>query len=146
MNAVEIESLGTGFDREDGEAPKAAASTDMFTQLGLITRQLHDTLTELGVMPHLQHAAAGLPDARSRLGYIATKTGEAAEKVLNLVDRAQADRAAIAGATRRAARCRHRRRSRRERRCRRACRRTGCRSRSCRCRDQCGGQSYRRRI
>ena len=29
----------------------AAASPEVFRQLGLITRQLHDTLTQLGVMP-----------------------------------------------------------------------------------------------
>ena len=36
---------------------------------------LHDTLQQLGVMPKLQIAADGLPDARSRLNYIASKTG-----------------------------------------------------------------------
>ena len=60
----------------------------------LITRQLHDTLQQLGVMPKLQMAADGLPDARSRLTYIANKTGEAADKVLNSVDQAKADHAA----------------------------------------------------
>ena len=45
----------------------AAASPEVFQQLGLITRQLHDTLNQLGVMPRLQEAAEGLPDARSRL-------------------------------------------------------------------------------
>ena len=52
----------------------------MFQQLGRITRQLHDTLKQLGVMPKLQIAADGLPDARSRLSYIAQKTGAAAEQ------------------------------------------------------------------
>ena len=44
----------------------AGASPEVFHQLGMITRQLHDTLTQLGVMPKLQIAADGLPDARSR--------------------------------------------------------------------------------
>jgi len=57
------------------------------------------TLTELGVMPRLQRAADGLPDARSRLSYIATKTGEAADKVLNSVDQAKLEHASIAAAT-----------------------------------------------
>jgi chemotaxis protein CheZ len=82
-------------------APEApAASPEVFRQLGAITRQLHDTLTELGVMPRLQRAADGLPDARSRLGYIATKTGEAADKVLNSVDQAKLEHVGIAAATR----------------------------------------------
>ena len=85
-------------------APEApAASPEVFRQLGAITRQLHDTLTELGVMPKLQRAADGLPDARSRLSYIATKTGEAADKVLNSVEHAKVEHARIAEATRRMA-------------------------------------------
>ena len=35
----------------------AGASPEVFQQLGLITRQLHDTLSQLGVMPRLQEAA-----------------------------------------------------------------------------------------
>lgn len=78
----------------------AGASPAVFHQLGTLTRQLHDTLTQLGVMPRLQNAAEGLPDARSRLHYIATKTGEAADRVLTSVDRAKAEQAGIAAATR----------------------------------------------
>ena len=37
----------------------------------------------------MQRAGDGLPDARSRLSYIAKKTGEAADKVLNSVDQAK---------------------------------------------------------
>jgi chemotaxis protein CheZ len=44
-----------------------------------------------------------LPDARSRLNYIATKTADAAEKVLNLVDTAKADQEHIAQETRKLA-------------------------------------------
>ncbi|MBS0448184.1 MAG: protein phosphatase CheZ [Proteobacteria bacterium] len=76
------------------------ASPEVFQQLGLITRQLHDTLEHLGVMPKLQTAANGLPDARSRLSYIAKKTGDAADKVLNLVDQAKVEHTAIAEQTR----------------------------------------------
>ena len=75
-------------------------SSEVFQQLGSITRQLHDTMKQLGVMPKLQLATDGLPDARSRLTYIATKTAEAANKVLNSVDQAKADHAAISEATR----------------------------------------------
>ena len=65
--------------------------TVVFQQLGAITRQLHDALNQLGVMPKLQIAAQGLPDARSRLHYIADKSAAAAEKVLNAVDHAKAE-------------------------------------------------------
>ena len=77
-----------------------APSSEVFQQIGLITRQLHDTLRQLGVMPRLQQAADGLPDARSRLHYIAQKSGAAAEKVLNSVELAKAERRRIAAATR----------------------------------------------
>ena len=76
------------------------SSADVFQQLGLITRQLHDTLTQLGVMPDLQHAANGLPDARSRLNYIADKSADAANKVLNAVDVAKSEHRRITQETR----------------------------------------------
>ncbi|WP_140637354.1 protein phosphatase CheZ [Methylibium rhizosphaerae] len=81
----------------------AQASPEIFQQLGTITRQLHDTLEQLGVMPKLQVAADNLPDARSRLNYIAIKTADAANKVLNLVDSAKAEHEHIASETRRMA-------------------------------------------
>jgi len=75
-------------------------SPEVFQQLGNITRVLHDTMQQLGVMPKLQLATDGLPDARSRLSYIANKTAAAAEKVLNSVDQAKAEHAQISEATR----------------------------------------------
>ena len=84
-------------------APPASAPppAEIYQQLGAITRQLHDTLEQLGVMPRLQVAAEGLPDARSRLNYIAGKTAAAADKVLDSVDQAKAEHACIAEQTRR---------------------------------------------
>ncbi|MEF7613606.1 protein phosphatase CheZ [Aquincola sp. MAHUQ-54] len=78
----------------------AQASPEIFQQLGTITRQLHDTLQQLGVMPKLQEAADGLPDARSRLSYIARKTADAADRVLNSVDSAKAEHHLISEHTR----------------------------------------------
>ena len=75
-------------------------SPEVFQQLGSITRLLHDTMQQLGVMPKLQNAADGLPDARSRLNYIATKTADAANKVLNSVDQAKVEHAHIIESTR----------------------------------------------
>ena len=70
-------------------------SPEVFQQIGTITRVLHDTMQQLGVMPKLQVATDGLPDARSRLTYIANKTADAANKVLNSVDQAKAEHAKI---------------------------------------------------
>ena len=80
-----------------------AASPEIFQQLGTLTRQLHDTLNMLGVLPGLKNTVDDLPDARSRLSYIATKTADAAEKVLNLVDKAKDDQQHIAAEPRRLA-------------------------------------------
>jgi len=83
--------------------PAPSTSPEVFQQLGAITRQLHDTLAQLGVTPKLQQAAEGLPDARSRLNYIAEKTAAAANKVLNSVDQAKMEHTRIAAETRRIA-------------------------------------------
>ena len=104
MSAI-LEHNNMKMDDLETLAPQmaAGASPEVFQQLGLITRQLHDTLTQLGVMPRLQQAADGLPDARSRLSYIAKKTGDAANKVLNSVDMAKAEHHSITEETRRIA-------------------------------------------
>ena len=81
-------------------ADELLVSPAVFQQIGSITRLLHDTMHQLGVMPKLQLATDGLPDARSRLTYIAQKTADAANKVLNSVDAAKADHAALNAATR----------------------------------------------
>ena len=74
----------------------STSSPDMFRQLGSITRQLHDALKELGYTDKLKGTVDQLPDAQSRLSYIARLTGEAAEKVLNHVDEGKAEQARIA--------------------------------------------------
>ena len=69
---------------------------EMFQQLGVITRQLHDALKELGFADKLKGTVDQLPDAQSRLSYIARLTGEAAEKVLNHVEGAKTEQEVIA--------------------------------------------------
>lgn len=73
----------------------SASNPDMFRQLGSITRQLHDALKELGYTDKLKGTVDQLPDAQSRLSYIARLTGEAAEKVLNEVEVAKTEQALI---------------------------------------------------
>ncbi len=92
MKAEDFAKLGQGSE-------PLSVSPEVFQQLGSITRVLHDTMQQLGVMPKLQTATDGLPDARSRLTYIATKTADAANKVLNSVDQAKAEHAHISAAT-----------------------------------------------
>ena len=79
----------------DQATPHSGASSTGFGQgdvhhkIGLLTRQLHNSLRELGYADRLRGSAEELPDAQNRLSYIARLTGEAAEKVLSLVDDAK---------------------------------------------------------
>lgn len=80
----------------------AQTSTDEVHQrIGALTRQLHDSLAGLGLADKVKNWAGELPDAKSRLSYIARLTGEAAEKVLNNVDQAKLHHDHIASETRR---------------------------------------------
>ena len=79
---------------EDGKV------SEVYHRLGAITRQLHDALNELGYADKLKGTAEELPDAQSRLQYIARLTGEAAEKVLNHVDEAKAEQGKVSDTSR----------------------------------------------
>lgn len=93
-----FDSIVSANHEEDGGTPAAAAkpaatgegdSNAVFNKIGHMTRELHDTLRELGVDKKLQQATSAIPDARDRLNYIATMTQQAAERVLNATDAAQ---------------------------------------------------------
>lgn len=89
----------------DDKLPEAAAGVNaetsaVFVRLGKMTRELHEALNQLGVMPQLQHAAEGLPDARGRLHYVAEKTAMAADRVLDAVDEAKVLHARISDSAR----------------------------------------------
>lgn len=92
---MKMEDLSSVVDK-----PANPAAPEVVQQIGTITRMLHDTLKQLGVMPKLQIAADGLPDARSRLNYIVAKTAQAAEKVLDSVESAKCEHKLIAAETR----------------------------------------------
>ena len=91
MSAPELRDL-----LKDGVTP-----VQIHQQLGALTRQLHDSLNGLGLADKVKDWAGELPDAKSRLSYIARLTGQAAEKVLNQVDQAKAQHDHIAAETRR---------------------------------------------
>jgi len=83
------------------DTPDNSQPADVHHKIGLLTRQLHDSLNELGYADKLRGSMGELPDAQSRLSYIARLTGEAAEKVLNRVEQAKAQHDYIAAETRR---------------------------------------------
>lgn len=78
-----------------------AVPPDVHQSIGVLTRQLHDALTGLGLTDKVKDLAGEIPDAKSRLSYIARLTGEAAEKVLNRVDQAKAQHEHLTLETRR---------------------------------------------
>ncbi|HQD85036.1 MAG TPA: protein phosphatase CheZ, partial [Quisquiliibacterium sp.] len=53
----------------------------LYMRLGELTRTLHEALRGLGYDRQLEEVVSTLPEARSRLSYIARLTGDAAEKV-----------------------------------------------------------------
>lgn len=76
------------------------ASANVHYKIGVLTRQLHNSLNELGYADRLRGSMGELPDAQSRLSYIARLTGEAAEKVLSQVEVTQSQQDALAERTR----------------------------------------------
>jgi len=107
---AEIEDLEALFDQVAGQSaaarvpePPAPAETaveaagppsgteggEMFHRVGRLTRALHDALRELGYDRKLEQAVKTMPDTRDRLEYIATLTGQAADRALGAVERAQ---------------------------------------------------------
>ena len=81
---------------DEGDAHSCDA-TKVINSVGHLTRQLHDTLAELGYDRQIQEcAAATLPDARQRLAYVVTLTEQAASRSLNAVDAARPVQEALA--------------------------------------------------
>ena len=73
---------------EADDSPACPAINEpYYSQIGHLTRKLHDTMHELGYDKSLEQAVdQTIPDARDRLAYIATLTEKAADRVLNATD------------------------------------------------------------
>ena len=82
------------------EQPAAAVVGDSAEQLvsriGQLTRQMLESMRELGLDKGIAMAAQAIPDARDRLGYVAQMTERAAERALNAIDVAQPIQEAMA--------------------------------------------------
>lgn len=94
-------SPSTQAPTEGIQAAKAPSgesdASHVFERIGALTRQLHDSLRELGYDKMVHSAVEALPDARQRLAYIATLTGQAAERVLGAVEKAKGAQDALHG-------------------------------------------------
>jgi len=67
----------------------AANNESGYNELGLLVRQLHGTLRELGCDEAMQNMVGELPDTQDRLSYIAHLTEQSAQRVINAVEKAQ---------------------------------------------------------
>lgn len=91
-----FDSVAGQVDRDAGAAAAVSAdaaqsqqvdsTTQVFNRIGQMTRELHNTMHELGYDRILEDAARGIPDARQRLAYIIQMTEQAASRVLNAVE------------------------------------------------------------
>ncbi|MBU2869935.1 protein phosphatase CheZ [Colwellia sp. E2M01] len=62
-------------------------NSELFAEIGKLTRQLHDSLTNFQVDSRLNDLAkADIPDAKERLNYVITRTEEAANKTMDAVE------------------------------------------------------------
>jgi chemotaxis protein CheZ len=88
-----IREQNTTAKRAEDSVPakslEGSAQSSMINQLGQITRNLHDTLRELGLNKQIEKVTSSIPDARDRLNYVATLTQQAAERVLNATEAVQ---------------------------------------------------------
>ena len=79
-------------DRASSEAHSWAAAIaphELIQRIGQMTRLLRASMRELGLDKEIEKAAQAIPDARERLGYVAAMTEQAAERVIDALERAQ---------------------------------------------------------
>lgn len=76
-------------EKRSATQPVEEGDGTVFSQIGHLTRKLHDTLRELGYDKTLEKAVEAIPDTRDRLDYIAKMTEQAAVRVLTATEIAQ---------------------------------------------------------
>lgn len=86
-----FDSIAMAVSQEEmgGDSDGGACPERVFSQIGHMTRGLHNLLRELGLDKTLEKVATDLPDNRDRLNYIASMTAQAAERTLNAAENAQ---------------------------------------------------------
>ncbi len=91
-----FDSIAQAVSQSEGGDGEGNCPESVFSQLGQMTRGLHNLLRELGFDKSLEKVANELPDNRDRLNYIAAMTAQAAERALNAAEIAQPIQAKIA--------------------------------------------------
>lgn len=65
------------------------SAEELVNRIGHLTRQMRESIRELGLDKSIVKLAEAIPNGRDRLGYIAQMTERAAERALNAIDVAQ---------------------------------------------------------
>lgn len=73
-------------DKDHEEKQTATTDKKVIDQIGQMTRNLHDSLRELGYDKRLEAIANEVPEAQDKLTYIASKTEQAAERTLGATE------------------------------------------------------------
>lgn len=85
-----VEFLETGQQEKADELISVIQNpinTELFVEIGKLTRQLHDSLMNFQVDSRLTDLAkADIPDAKERLNYVISRTEEAANKTMDAVE------------------------------------------------------------
>lgn len=72
------------------EGPQSKEATDnfkeIFSRIGQLTRQLRDSVANLGLDRAIMDVAEAIPDTRERLNYVVGKTSQAADRALTSVE------------------------------------------------------------
>lgn len=82
-----LESNDVGAANDIVQELACRSSTELFSEVGKLTRQLHDSLTTFKLDEISSLTKSGMPDARSRLEYVIEETNKAANTTMDAVER-----------------------------------------------------------
>ena len=94
INLEDAKALVTALESGDNESANKIInnaanpeSSELFAEVGKLTRQLHDSLTNFQLDPKIANLATDdIPDAKERLNYVMSMTEKAANKTMDAVD------------------------------------------------------------
>ena len=85
-----VEALEAGENESANQILMGAINPEqkeLFAEIGKLTRQLHDSLTNFQLDPKIANLATDdIPDAKERLNYVMSMTEQAANKTMDAVD------------------------------------------------------------
>ena len=94
ISLEEAKALVVALEAGDNESANqilsdaaSVESKELFAEVGKLTRQLHDSLTNFQLDPKIANLATDdIPDAKERLSYVMNMTEQAANKTMDAVD------------------------------------------------------------